>query len=94
MVVPPGTFEMSSVTQWRAQMMNSLMLEVSEPHPPITGWVTFLEALGRGSLLGASISSQPDTAVPPIVLTQSASSPTTGAQHSFIHSLRYLLSPS
>jgi hypothetical protein len=35
--VPPGTFGMSLATPWRAQMMNSLMLEVSELYPHTAG---------------------------------------------------------
>lgn len=33
-------------------MMNSLMLEVSEPHPPVTGCVAFSEAPRRGIPVG------------------------------------------
>ena len=47
-VVPPGTFKTSSATQWRALMMNSLMLEVSESHPPIDSWVTFFRSAKKG----------------------------------------------
>lgn len=73
--------------------MNSLMLEVSESHRPIIVWVTFLEALRRGSLLGVSISPHSDTAIPCFLITQSVSPLRAGAQRPVIHSLRYLLSP-
>lgn len=42
--------------------MNSLMPEVSAPHRPIRGRMTFLEAPGGGSLLGVSVSASLDTA--------------------------------
>lgn len=67
-------------------MMNSLMLEVSQLHPLIIGWVTFLE-VPRRNLLGLRISPHSDTVVPDFILTQSVTSPRAGAQHSSIHAL-------